>query len=209
MSKISQQISSVAGWCHTTQLQKCNFCFSCNAGLLKTHSSCCARQSQERLLRAATETRETLLDVCSAIKKGGGGTAGVGRRLGHFDIWDEGNITAASAQTPGVCAWACNAKRQNRWNAGADTGSTKAGQVAHIFAYVHVFVQKTPLQLLSACIRNKKQWLKVFISSVSKYSLFLLSDDEKHFVLCFYLSSEFLVRSPAGRRQSQGIVITK
>lgn len=143
---------------------------------------------------------------------GSGDTAGVGRRLGRFDIWDEGNITAASARTPGVCALACNAKRQNRWNAGADTDTTKAGQAAHTFWHMCTFVRlKTLSELLWACIthekeaqnkKNKKNTVnKVLISS--KYSLFFLGDDEKRLVLRFYLSREVLVGSPARRRHSQ------
>lgn len=44
----------------------------------------------------------------------------------------------------------------------------------------------------------------MLVSSGSKYSLLFLGDDEKHFVLRFYLSGEVLVRVSARRRQCQG-----
>lgn len=104
------------------------------------------------MLRAATKTQEqkteTLLDVSAPPSSGGGTQGGCGGEAatpqGLGDGWAtliygtrETSRRRLHVRLPGVCAWACNAKRQNRWNAGADTDSTKAGQAAHIFAYVH------------------------------------------------------------------------
>lgn len=153
------------------------------------------------------ENTETLLGVpsCQGREWGSGDTAGVGRRLGRFDIWDEGNITAASARMPGVCAWACNAKRQNRCERGRGHRYYKSRTGgAHAFAYVHVCTIKTLSELLSACTTHEKaQKIVSKVLICRKYSLFFLGDDEKRLVLRFYLSREVLVGSSARRRHSQ------